>query len=77
MFKIKVFIEFGSEWIKTRERNEALDIFVYNRAAAHVVGLDRYNEDQWNTFKKKNKLTQAPEEKKEIKLIRKKPSSFW
>ena len=29
------------EWVKTRERNEALDTFVYARAAAIVHGLDR------------------------------------
>ena len=36
------------EWIKTRERNEALDCANYARAAAGVVGLDRRgSDDQW------------------------------
>lgn len=33
-----------SEWIKERERNEALDCRIYNRAAASMVGLDRLRE---------------------------------
>jgi phage terminase large subunit GpA-like protein len=35
------------EWQKTRERNEALDCYVYARAAAAVVGLDRMSEARW------------------------------
>jgi phage terminase large subunit GpA-like protein len=35
------------EWRKLRERNEALDCYVYARAAAAVVGLDRFEERHW------------------------------
>ena len=35
------------EWQKLRERNEALDIFVYSRAAASAAGLDRFEERHW------------------------------
>ena len=35
------------EWRKLRERNEALDCYVYARAAAAVVGLDRMSEARW------------------------------
>lgn len=35
------------EWEKTRPRNEALDTWVYARAAAFMLGLDRYQEHQW------------------------------
>ena len=34
-------------WEQTRLRNEALDTHVYNRAAAYVLGVDRWNEDAW------------------------------
>jgi hypothetical protein len=34
------------EWQKLRERNEALDIRVYARAAAWIVGLDRWSEER-------------------------------
>jgi phage terminase large subunit GpA-like protein len=36
------------QWVKTRDRNEALDCRVYARAAASVVGLDRYSEKSWD-----------------------------
>ncbi|OFZ55005.1 MAG: phage tail protein [Bdellovibrionales bacterium RIFOXYC1_FULL_54_43] len=36
------------EWVKTRDRNEALDARVYSRAAAAAVGLDRFSEAQWD-----------------------------
>jgi len=35
------------EWQKVRERNEALDCYVYARAAASLAGLDRFEERHW------------------------------
>lgn len=35
------------EWQKIRERNEALDCRVYARAASIALGMDRWNERQW------------------------------
>jgi phage terminase large subunit GpA-like protein len=35
------------EWVKVYQRNEALDCAVYARAAAHLVGLDRFAEEEW------------------------------
>lgn len=35
------------EWEKHRERNEALDCRVYNRAAACLFGIDRFSEEDW------------------------------
>jgi phage terminase large subunit GpA-like protein len=35
------------EWQKLRERNEALDCRVYARAAAWIVGIDRWSERKW------------------------------
>jgi phage terminase large subunit GpA-like protein len=37
-------------WIKTYNRNEALDCRVYARAAAHLVGLDRFTEADWTAL---------------------------
>jgi phage terminase large subunit GpA-like protein len=34
-------------WVKTRERNEALDCRIYARAAAIVAGLDRWSDKKW------------------------------
>ena len=36
------------EWQKLRERNEALDCRVYARAAAWVLGADRWSDRQWD-----------------------------
>jgi phage terminase large subunit GpA-like protein len=36
-----------NEWVKTRERNEALDTRVYARAAASQFGIDRFNDARW------------------------------
>jgi phage terminase large subunit GpA-like protein len=35
------------EWAKVRERNEALDARVYARAAAGILGVDRWTERDW------------------------------
>jgi phage terminase large subunit GpA-like protein len=35
------------EWQKMRERNEALDCRVYARAAAWIVGADRWTDEKW------------------------------
>jgi phage terminase large subunit GpA-like protein len=35
------------EWQKLRERNEALDLRVYARAAAWIAGADRWSEARW------------------------------
>jgi len=38
------------EWVKTRERNEALDTFVLGRAAAAQFGMDRFVERHWRAL---------------------------
>lgn len=35
------------QWVKVRERNEALDCRVYARAAASIIGMDRFKEENW------------------------------
>lgn len=34
-------------WVKTYERNEPLDTFVYARGAAAIVGIDRWSTERW------------------------------
>jgi phage terminase large subunit GpA-like protein len=41
------------EWQKTRDRNEALDVRVYARAAAAVYGMDRFTDAVWETLEKR------------------------
>ena len=40
------------EWQKMRERNEALDCYVYARAAAAVSGLDRFEDRHWRELER-------------------------
>ncbi len=40
------------EWQKLRERNEALDCRVYARAAAWIVGADRWTEAMWSDLER-------------------------
>ena len=40
------------EWQKLRERNEALDCYVYARAAASAAGLDRFEERHWRELER-------------------------
>lgn len=39
------------EWVKHFERNEPLDCRVYARAAAYIVGIDRWRPERWETEK--------------------------
>jgi phage terminase large subunit GpA-like protein len=36
------------EWQKVRERNEAIDMRVYARAAAYAIGIDRWTDRNWS-----------------------------
>jgi phage terminase large subunit GpA-like protein len=62
------------QWVKKYDRNEPLDCRVYARAAASVVGMDRFeNNEAWWTSIVPTERT----EKKEAKAPRRKDSSFW
>ena len=50
------------EWQKMRERNEALDTRVYARAAAWILGADRFDARMWQSLEKQAGVeTAAPE----------------
>jgi phage terminase large subunit GpA-like protein len=40
------------EWQKMRERNEALDCYVYARAAASSAGLERFEDRHWRELER-------------------------
>ncbi|WP_323004726.1 phage terminase large subunit family protein [Denitromonas sp.] len=44
------------EWQKTRDRNEALDCRVYARAAAWLMGLDRWDQRRWEQLEEQINL---------------------
>ena len=46
-------------WQKLRERNEALDCYVYARAAAAAAGLDRYEERHWRQIEQQLGIASA------------------
>lgn len=48
------------EWEKIRPRNEALDTWVYARAAAFMLGMDRYTEHHWANVEKQLGITGEP-----------------
>ncbi len=62
------------QWVKKYDRNEPLDCRVYARAAASVVGMDRFenNEAWWTSIVPVDRA-----DKKEVKAPRRKDSSFW
>jgi len=74
----KGFAEY--QWTKkSGARNEALDVRNYARAAAYIIGIDRFKEDTWGKIKAQSSVTieknleaKAPE-KKEVK----KRSGYW
>jgi len=39
------------QWVKRYERNEALDVRCYARAAAFIMGIDRFTPDRWEKIK--------------------------
>ena len=61
------------EWIKTRERNEALDCRVYARAAASLYGIDRWNESHWDILRKNQGIGDKNIEIKTEVEIKKRP----
>lgn len=59
------------EWVKKYERNEPLDCRVYARAAASVVGMDRFESIHWEAMEKEN----AP--RGTSQQVKKSGGSFW
>lgn len=64
------------EWVKKFERNEALDVRCYARAAAYIVGIDRFREDTWEKIKAQTRMFRAAPVVEAKKPVKKK-SDFW
>jgi phage terminase large subunit GpA-like protein len=54
------------EWQKMRERNEALDCYVYARAAAYAAGLDRFEDRHWRELERQLGLSPLGEQDQRI-----------
>jgi phage terminase large subunit GpA-like protein len=57
------------EWQKMRERNEALDCYVYARAAASAAGLDRFEERHWRELERQLGMERPPDESPPIQTF--------
>jgi len=74
-----------SSYIKVYERNEILDLHVYNRALGNILNVDRLTESGWKRLEMQNKLAQkvktnenGKEEKKNRRRSKRKDASdFW
>lgn len=73
-----------TEWVKDRERNEALDCRIYNRAAASIVGIDRYKEKDWERLERNMGVAKplktennSGNTKNQKRVRKKRQSSFW
>lgn len=52
------------EWVKQFERNEPLDCRVYARAAAAIIGMDRFVEEDWQNMRGQTANKKAAPKKK-------------
>ena len=52
------------QWIKKYERNEQLDCRNYARAAAYVIGMDRFTEADWHNMHRSHANMEIPFPKK-------------
>lgn len=68
------------QWtLKSGARNEALDIRNYARAAAYIIGIDRFKNDTWDKIKAQSIVIveKISEIKTPVKSERKKNSGYW
>lgn len=68
------------EWQQTRERNEALDCRVYARAAAWLMGIDRWDDARWQELEAQHDTgapdpppAGAPERRAQTEPVRRAP----
>jgi len=74
----KGFAEY--QWTKKAgARNEALDVRNYARAAAYIIGIDRFKDDTWDKIKSQSTVIveQISETVKKPEIKKKKNSGYW
>lgn len=68
------------QWVlKSGARNEALDVRNYARAAAYIIGIDRFKNDTWDKIKAQSSVIveKLTEKVKVSKPERKKGGGYW
>ena len=73
----EAYIPEKRKWIKRYERNEPLDCRIYARAAAIVVGLDRYKPEKIREIGMISETKVEIKKEKSTSSRNKKKSSFW
>jgi phage terminase large subunit GpA-like protein len=76
MVKNKKTGKVSYQWVKKQERNEVLDIRCYARAAAFIIGIDRFKDGNWEKIKESSRVLAKPKEVVVKKTVKKK-SDFW
>lgn len=72
------YVQTTHKWVKKYERNEPLDVRIYARAAASIMGLDAKKPDQLKKIGNIQAPIKVKEEKTdEIPTKKNKRSSFW
>ncbi len=77
MLKNKKTGKVSYQWVKIRTRNEALDCRIYARAAAFIIGIDRFKEATWEKIKAASRVVAKSPESGPVKKAPKKKSDFW
>jgi phage terminase large subunit GpA-like protein len=65
------------EWTLNYHRNEALDMWIYARAAAIIRGIDRWTDDTFRAFEDQAALQIAKNSGQNAPAKRKPASDFW
>lgn len=65
------------QWVKKFERNEALDVRCYARAAAYIIGIDRFKDSKFELVKSQTVAVVNSNETTAKKKPVKKQSDFW
>lgn len=64
-------------WEKTRARNEVLDCTVYARAAANLIGIDTFTEENWQSLEESLGIDTVENSEEVEEKPNRRPSNYW
>lgn len=64
-------------WEKTRARNEVLDCTVYARAAANLIGIDTFTEENWQSLEESLGIDSEENTEEVEEKPNRRPSNYW
>lgn len=65
------------EWQKIRARNEVLDCTIYNRAAANLLGIDTWSEENWRNIEESLGIDDRQESEESVEKPTRRKSDYW